>query len=161
MSRRDSDDNPMPVGLWWSAYNRARTSNRGQQVLRDLEQALLAIPDKRLAYEHISHEGAVCAIGAYVTWQEQQAGQDRSAAIKELEDCCYEEHESLRATAEIGEAAGIAWTLAWEIASANDYAFGRGFTPEERWERMLAWVRAQMIPTTAARPSTPYTEETR
>jgi hypothetical protein len=146
MSRMDGSDDPMPEGLWWSAYRRARTSKRGQQVLRDLEQALLAIPDKRLAYEHISHEGAVCAVGAYVTWKEQQAGKDRSAVIKELEDAYYWEHESLRQTAEVGKEAGIAWTLAWEIGAANDYDFGKGFTPEERWERMLAWVRNQMIP---------------
>jgi hypothetical protein len=58
----------------------------------------------------------------------------------------YWEHESLRQTAEVGKEAGIAWTLAWEIGAANDYDFGKGFTPEERWERMLAWVRNQMIP---------------
>jgi hypothetical protein len=152
MSRLDGSDDPMPEGLWWSAYRRARTSKRGQRVLRDLEQALLAIPDKRLAYEHISHEGAVCAVGAYVTWKELQAdpSKDRAAVVKDLEAAYYWESESLRGTAMVGREAGIAWTLAWEIGAANDYAFGKGFTPEERWEKMLAWVREQIIPVTAS-----------
>lgn len=149
MSRRDGSDDPVPEGLWWSAYTRARTSKRGQRVLLDLEQALLAIPDKRLAYEHISHEGTVCAVGAYVTWKELQAdpSKDRAAVVKDLEDAYYWESESLHGTAQVGREAGIAWTLAWEIGAANDYEFGKGFTPEERWKKMLAWVRKQIIPT--------------
>lgn len=74
-------------------------------------------------------------------------GKDRAAVVKELEDAYYWEDESLRWTARVGREAGIAWTLAWEIGAANDYAFGKGFTPEERWEKMLEWVREQIVPT--------------
>lgn len=149
MARSDAGDDEMPYGLWLGAVTRATTSKRGQQTLRDLEQALLAIPDKRLAYEHISHEGEMCAVGAYVAYKEQQTdpSQDRGAIIKRLEDEYFWEGESLRQTARLGEESGIAWSLAWEIASVNDYCFGRDHTPEQRWEKMLAWVRQQISPT--------------
>jgi hypothetical protein len=146
MARRDADDDEIPYGLWVGAVDRATYSRRGQQALRDLEQALLAIPDKRLAYEHIAHEGQVCAVGAYLAWQQQQAApdKDRAAIVKELEAEHYDEDESLRWTARAGQEAGLAWSLAWDIASTNDYHFGRAHTPEQRWEDMLAWVRKRI-----------------
>ena len=70
MGRADESDDAMPYGLWLGAVARATNSKRGQQTLRDLEQALLAIPDKRLAYEHVAHEGDVCAVGAYAAYKE-------------------------------------------------------------------------------------------
>lgn len=144
---RHGDDDIMPYGLWLKAVDRATYSKRGQQALRELEQALLAIPDRRLAYEHISLDGQVCAIGAYAAWKRQQdsPSKDRSTIIETLEDENLWDSESLRDSAELGQEVGLAWSLAWEIASANDYDFSRGYTPEDRWTKMLAWIKLRII----------------
>jgi hypothetical protein len=44
-------------GLWRSNFKRALASKRGQAALRDLRDALLALPEKRLI------EGALCTVG--------------------------------------------------------------------------------------------------
>ena len=43
-------------------------------------------------------------------------------------------------TAEAGKAEGLAWSVAWHLAYLNDEQMG-GLTPEERYDKMLAWVR--------------------
>jgi hypothetical protein len=50
------------------------------------------------------------------------------------------EAEEVYETAEAGKAAGLSHSVAWHLAFLNDETLG-GRTPEERYEKMLAWVR--------------------
>jgi|SRR5215467_3535539 len=135
------DGDEVPYGLWYSALNRSKAGARGQQILRDMEQALLAIPDHRLCRGQIVNwAGDCCLIGAYaayrltiltdLTWDE--------AILRLLVD--GEDYEgSLNMTAEFGRDLGLPWTMAWELAGENDR---NGLqTPEERWQEMLDLVR--------------------
>lgn len=49
---------------------------------------------------------------------------------------------------------GLTFTLAWLIQEANDEDYG-GYTPEQRYEKMLGWTRRHIRPTDAARPEAP------
>lgn len=162
MGRRDASaappDEQLSDGVYRAGLLRALSSAKGQRTLRNLERALLAIPDRRLAYEEIAKDGMVCAIGAYAVWDklERFPWLDREAQVKSLEkliDGWREDGDDidLALTAEVGGMHGIAWTLAWEIASANDYLFGPKKTPEQRWRGMLKWVRQRII----RKPATP------
>jgi hypothetical protein len=62
MSRFDGDwepreDGKNTAGLWRANVKRALAGKRGQAALRDLRDALLALPEKRLI------EGALCTVG--------------------------------------------------------------------------------------------------
>ena len=50
------------------------------------------------------------------------------------------DYEGPDETAAAGSAEGMRYTVAWHLASLNDETF-REVTPEQRYERMLAWVR--------------------
>lgn len=86
----------------------------------------------------------VCAIGAYIWHQKVKAGMDPAEAFASLpviagdaEDAPDEE------TATLGKQAGLAYTLAWVIASKNDQTWGAK-TPEGRYEAFLAWIDTQL-----------------
>lgn len=51
-----------------------------------------------------------------------------------------EDSESAWDTAAAGRDVGLAWTVAWHLAYLNDEQFSSA-TPEERFQKMLAWVR--------------------
>jgi len=141
--RRDGDgDTCVPDGLWQNAFARAIAGKRGQKILREIERALLEMPERRLLDSHIACGTEVCAVGAYAVWKYQQDHPDlsRKSIIYGLEGEYYDDSESLANTAYLGTELGMPWTMAWELAEANDVRF-RDCTPEERWERVLNWVR--------------------
>jgi len=144
--RRDGDgDACVPPGLWQGAFARALAGKRGQKILREIERALLDMPERRLLADHIACGAEVCAIGAYATWKHQQKRPDlsRESIIHNLEWDHYDDSESLANTAYLGTQLGMPWTMAWELAEANDYLF-QNCSPEERWERVITWVRARI-----------------
>lgn len=51
-----------------------------------------------------------------------------------------EESEDSYETVSAGRGVGLSNTVAWHLAYLNDEAFG-GATPEQRYSKMLAWVR--------------------
>lgn len=62
----DEEDYPGQFNLWHANCNRSLQGKRGQEELRQLRDALLALPDKRLIHGSlINADGEVCAIGAY------------------------------------------------------------------------------------------------
>lgn len=101
---------------------------RGQALLRDLLVALDAMPAHRLiAHELRSATGEVCAIGSVF-------------AARNIPPESVDETEP----EDVAHAVGIAPCLAAEIAFENDEAVPYNETPEHRWERMRAWVAAQL-----------------
>ena len=123
---------------WTNATERAYKGKRGQRILRELEAMLLAMPRKRLIDSRICENGDMCVIGVYLA--------NRGADMKKIEaETNGFIPGSIDDTARIAEEYGMAKTLAWDLAYTNDEALF-AWSPEDRWTRMLRYIRSRMIP---------------
>lgn len=60
----------LAVGRWEGNLRRAINGRKGQRALRELREALLALPERRLiAGELATPEGEVCTVGALVAYR--------------------------------------------------------------------------------------------
>jgi hypothetical protein len=118
------------IYLFRAVVNRTIKGKRGQAFLRELRDALEAMPDKRLIEDDLqTPEGAVCALGAVG----QARGLDMSKLTPDYSD-------------QIAKAFRISETLAREIAYVNDDDFNyQDETPEDRYVRVLCWVKEQIV----------------
>lgn len=121
MSRHDySDDlDPLDLGRWRGRVASAIRGRRGQKLLRDLRDALDAMPEKRLIAGELMQEGEVCALGA--------VGLARGCDMTGVDP---EDSERVAQLFDIAE------PLAREIVYENDE--GR-MKPEARWKYMREW----------------------
>jgi hypothetical protein len=114
---------------WRGAVKSAIRGKRGQAFLREMLQALDALPEKRLIAEDLVSEEGCCALGAVAL----QRGLDVSEIDPTDRDA-------------VAKLFGIAGALAAETAYMNDE--GRYYcsdeTPEQRFSCMRAWVAAQI-----------------
>jgi hypothetical protein len=215
----DGDDEfwMLDQGRWQHNYRQALKGKRGRQALRDLREALLALPEKRLiegavctvggldgrapamadeefARRLAEHEAAwtasgrylspdyprkaaeidreereedreklagvierqgegVCLIGAYLWHKNVKAGMDPGEAFAAVPAVFGEtgDGDPLWETAGLAAKAGLARTLAWELAYKNDETFGN-MTPEQRYTASLAWIDAELGETAEAAP---------
>lgn len=93
--------------------------------------------------EHVEIEGeGVCAVGAYAWWKKVKAGADPVEAFDSL-PTLLESQEPIDSTARVGNEAGLAMTLAYELAFRSDEVYG-GLTPEERYQKFLDWLNEQL-----------------
>lgn len=149
------DDGESYPDHWWQTdLHRALTSGRGQRILREIETALRALPERKLAGGAIVEMGmwdddgaeravdSVCAVGAYAAWREVMNGSTWDDAFRELaEDYPFEPDEW--DTQRLGQRYGLARTVAWHLGWLNDEMFGH-MKPRQRWRAMLGWARAQI-----------------
>lgn len=145
----DESLNEGRYALWQANLQRALKGKRGQKALRELREALLALPVKKLVAGSLCDlaadgEASFCAVGAFAFYKRQQAGESAEHAIQALAEADSGEEYELP-TVEEGEACGLVHTLAWELAMRNDEIYG-GLTPEGRYTRYLAWVDSQLAP---------------
>lgn len=122
-----SDDYDESINIWRASVQRAINGKRGQSFLREMLHALDAMPAKRLIDNDLIRDGEVCAIGA--------VGRLRGYHMEDLDPEQY---------FQIAERFNIARALVQEIEDLNDDGSGLHETPESRWERMRAWVSAQI-----------------
>lgn len=171
----DGDSFPNQGALWHANAERALKGKRGRRVLRDLRDALLALPEKRLIEgalctvgsakrlerldEHLSRWGleeniednggeGVCGIGALLWHRRVKAGMDPAEAfdsLPTLDDGNYGLDDTARLAA---SEAGLVFSLAWNLAYRNDETY-EGMTPEERYAAFLAWIDAELAKTVA------------
>lgn len=99
---------------------------KGQAFLRELADALDAMPEKRLIAHDLQTGGNVCAIGS--------VGARRGLDMDKLDP---EDPDRIAA------AFGITHQLVREIEYMNDEGF-YGSSPEERWKFMRNWVEQQI-----------------
>lgn len=125
MSRSEYSDNPQHLDLWRGAVQRAATGKRGQKLLRDMLEALDAMPERRLLCGVLECQDGVCAMGA--------VGRSRGVDMRWL--------PSDRHT--LAEAFDVAPALAAEVMYLNDERF-EDASPEQRWISMRAWVASQI-----------------
>jgi hypothetical protein len=123
---------------WRGAVASAIRGKRGQAFLKEMVQAMDALPEPRLVAEVLQEdeqEGAVCAIGS--------VGRARGVDMSKID---VEDRESIAAHFGISEA------LAAEIMYENDenapWSLKREETPEERFQRVRAWALRHLRPET-------------
>lgn len=125
--------------LWQANCRRSMAGKKGQAALRDLERALLALPEKRLLHGTlVDDSGGVCALACYAKYK----GVDLAKFDREYDN------------EDVGIAAGMPRLVAWKVVELNDVDLDslyvasenryRPYTPDERYERVLTWVRAQI-----------------
>lgn len=121
-------DNDWELIMWRGAVASAIRGKRGQAFFRDLLAALDALPEKRLIANELEEtDGNVCALGAL--------GKRRALDMHELDP-----EDSQR----VADTFGIAEALAKETVWINDEAGNWKETPEQRFERVRAWVVRQI-----------------
>jgi hypothetical protein len=124
------DYDPWGLIKWRGAVASAIRGRRGQAFLKEMLQALDVLTDKRLiSCELETPDGAVCALGA--------VGKLRSLDMSGIDPT---DRETVAATF------GLANALVSEITYENDEGIGYWVneTPEARFQRMRAWVAAQI-----------------
>lgn len=174
MSRFDyeSDGEGITWEMWRHNAELALKGKRGRQALRDLREALLALPEKRLIaralctvgvtreaanlpegaaqwhrdnlLEYVLSQGGegVCAVGAYAWYKAVKAGADPQAAFEAL-PFLPDDDGAPWETAQVGKRAGMTFTLAWELGQRNDDTYGE-LTPEQRYVEFLAWIDREL-----------------
>lgn len=107
---------------------------RGQRLLRELAEAMDAMPVKELIAYELEADGAHCALGV--------VGAKRGLDLAKID---AQEPEL------VAKAFNIATALAAEIEYENDECACWNETGAERWIRMRQWVAEQIGETNAAR----------
>lgn len=124
----DDCDDTLQYGRWRAQVSSAIRGRRGQSFLKELAQAMDAMPEKVLITgELVTEEGDCCTMGVV-------------CKARGLDVTKVDEHS----TEEVGELIDIAHQLAAEIAWENDEAGMPDETPEHRWVRMRAWVAGRL-----------------
>lgn len=122
-------------GDWYAIMYRgtvksALRGKRGQAFLHEMLAAMDALTAPRLIANELVQEGEACAIGT--------VAMRRGIDVTELDP---EDYERVAATF------GIAKAMAREIAYENDEAYyGPPETPEQRFQRVRAWIVSQITP---------------
>lgn len=135
ISYSEDEDYPGQFGLWQANCDRSIAGRAGQLALRELEAALLALPEKRLIAHELERDGDVCAIGALVKYKGITPKNDPDGEM-DL----------------IGVECGIPRLAAWKLVELNDsildtkWSDGKliPLTPEERYQSVLDWVRKRL-----------------
>jgi len=117
------DDDPLAMGRWRQAVRRAIEGKRGQAFLRELADAMDAMPVKELIAQHLVTTEGCCTVGVV-------------CAARGLDVSPVDEFDP----GDVGETVGIARAMAAEIEFENDECGRRGESPAERWTRMRKWV---------------------
>ena len=127
----DCDDDPLEHGRWRAQVASAIRGKRGQAFLRELAAAMDAMPVKELIEgELIDADGACCTLGVVC----QSRGLDVTG---------WDVEDANRIARELG----IAEQLVREIENENDDDGWEKYyadTPEQRWQRMRAWVESKI-----------------
>ncbi len=132
MSRSGYTDECENLALWRGAVERAIKGKRGQAFLREMLDALDALPEKRLiAHELKRDDGAVCALGS--------VGVRRGIDMPKVSGDEWDDPVE-----GMGKLFGIAEAMAKEIQYVNDEQNYRPETDEQRFLRVRQWVRSQL-----------------
>jgi hypothetical protein len=138
MSRSGYDNDyegTYPGEFWEQAVKNAIRGKRGQKFLRDLLDALDAMPEKALIANRLRDEdGSVCALGAVCV--------RRGIDTKPLEP--IDEHD-MEHWDPLATALKIAPALVREVEYRNDDGW-IDMTPEARYQDVYRWVQSQIRP---------------
>lgn len=150
---------------------RAVAGKKGRAFFQELEAALVALPEKRLTSgaltraprtmevngfevlrfipEEYLGRGEYCALGAVCLKRDLDQGIPRMESLKRHDDTDGEDDDEggFSNFEKIEEAAAglkISTPLAYAVVEQNDFNGPHDETPEQRYERVLAWVRRKI-----------------
>lgn len=132
MSRSGYSDDWMDWSTicWRGAVASALRGKRGQAFLRELADAMDAMPERVLIADSLrTEDGCMCTLGVV-----------GAARRMDLESLDPQDREA------VAGAFGIAPAMAAEVVYMNDEAAWSAETTSERWTRMRAWVTEQIKP---------------
>ena len=137
----DEREMNLAMGRYQGALKKSLEGRPGQNALRRLRTALLAMPDQRLAYGALARDGITCAIGALIAYDHGVIS--GRSWVEEIDD--LEEIDSNRTIYEMVAPSGVSETLAWCLMEVNDEHYTPVLTPQDEVERsryraVLAWV---------------------
>jgi hypothetical protein len=113
--------------MWRGAVASAIRGKRGQAFLKEMLNALDAMPEHKLIANDLENEGAVCALGA--------VGKARGADMANIDP-----YDSVT----VASLFGVSDALVREIAFVNDEYTCTNETPEQRYSMMREWVQKQI-----------------
>jgi hypothetical protein len=144
----DYDENFTNEGLlWWANLKRHLNGAKGQAVLREIRDVLQSMPDKALIQDRLADErGHVCAVGAVALARRVAKGENRDDVLRDLAARIPDDddYDGAYITADLGVEVGLKYGMAWALGDANDGYWKD--TPEERYDRVLAWVEKHIHP---------------
>lgn len=124
---------------------------KGQAALRELEAALLALPDKRLVHSRFvvtsgeEPNGAVCALGAVALYRKRRDGIDRETALKEIaKEAPTDPNDGWYGIVDTANYLRYKTNFVFAVVEANDELVSEMATPESRYEQVLAWCREEL-----------------
>lgn len=124
----DFDGTEWDIIRWRGAVSSAIRGQRGQQFLREMLDALDAMPQKRLIPMELEKGGEVCALGA--------VARARGLPVGGIDPEDY---------IAVANTFGISRALAQEIVYENDEGlWDHSTTPERRWQYMRNWVESHL-----------------
>lgn len=126
----DSQEAQWALIRWRGAVKSAIRGKRGQAVLRELRDALDAMPNKRLIEGELHEDGEYCALGALAKY--------RGWIPPDLD------MEDPDAPLELAAFLNMTEALTKEVMFENDEGGHIPQTPEERWQRMRRWTEKQI-----------------
>lgn len=135
----DEDFNNQAM-LWEANQERSLRGRRGQAALRELESALLALPEKRLIADELENErGEVCAVGALAKYKGHENPMIGDA-FGDNDELSVNEGEIERVTVQLAEEMGMPHLVALAVVYQNDDSYVI-VTPEQRYDKVLRWAR--------------------
>lgn len=145
----DGDETGLTPEMWWHNIDLAIKGKRGQKALRELLQALEAVPGHVLVRDYLADDerGVACAVGAYAAYKRIATGKANSwgEALHALRQQYGYEPDGYEMGV-IGKAeTGMTTTLAQHLAYQNDEGHWRAKTPEELWQVTYDWVKSQLV----------------
>jgi hypothetical protein len=131
----DDGENTWALVCWRGAVNSALRGKRGQDFLKELAEAMDAMPVKRLVTEELQADGEFCTLGV--------VGNARNLDMSSIDP-----DDSEAVAGKFGLAEAMVREIVWEndehpgvYGTKPDGTTGwRSETPEERWIRMREWV---------------------
>lgn len=148
----DEDFNNAAI-LWEANQERSLKGRKGQEALRRLEAALLALPEPKLIADAIEDaDGLVCGLGALARYENYEGSLQLpqppadNANDEEWHEWYSDNDEYGSKTVEdamlaLATALNIPKLVAIAIIYENDDNYGAQ-TPEARYTKLLAWTRS-------------------
>jgi D-alanine-D-alanine ligase-like ATP-grasp enzyme len=133
----EEEEFPGQAELWEANRDRSLRGRKGQAALRELETALLELPEKRLIANHLKDdEGGVCALAALAKY--------KGAELPEEVEAEYDDEYGVAIQDQMvafGKSLGVPRMVAIDIVYQNDDTWWKELTPEERYRKMLNWTQ--------------------
>jgi len=135
-------EDPLALGRWRQAVRRALEGKRGQAFLRETLAALDAMPEKRLITGDLVRTNSV--LRPTEDWSNGCCTLGAVALARGVDTTSVDPHERDEVAALFGIAPAMAAEISFENDEHSPFGMRNKETPEQRWQRMRAWVASKI-----------------